>query len=68
MPLRMAGHRKDHHARCVTVEPVDQQRIGKRRLYARYQTIGQMRPLAWHRQQAGRLVHKDHFMVEVQHL
>ena len=49
MPLGMGGQCKNHHAGCITVQPVHQQRIRKRQLNTGQQAIGQVRTAPRHR-------------------
>jgi len=66
MALRMGRQRKDHHARGVPIQTMYQQRVRECILHPRDKTIGQMRPLARHRQQARGLVDQQHFGVFMQ--
>ena len=59
MALGVGRQGKNHHARCIAVQPVHQQRGGKHRLDTGQQAIGQVFALARHRQQPGRLRHDE---------
>mmetsp|Transcript_28620 Transcript_28620/g.53899 ORF Transcript_28620/g.53899 Transcript_28620/m.53899 type:complete len:242 (+) Transcript_28620:236-961(+) len=66
-PLRMSRQTKHHHAGCVPIQPVHQQRMGPHRLHPRDQAVSQMRPLARHRQQPRWFVDHQHFSIVMQH-
>ena len=63
--LRMRRQREDHDARGVPVQPVHQERMGKGRLHAAQQAIGQVRPLAGNREQSGGLGHDQKLVILV---